>query len=165
MLNSNSERQGHKVTPARCLSLCWGKMASRSRYVLQRVLRGLSAHTACYHSSVLRSWQRRPLWKPQVRHLSCSDTLCLSDPPTTGTVKVTSSVSDHDWIHWLCLWTGCAHIKMNVFPWSSPKKSWKRIIVIHLFLPSSSCVFTVNLQPTAPYAHHYYPLKQIIITY
>lgn len=59
-------------------------MASSSRLVLHRVLRGLSAHSVCYHSSVLSSWHTRLLWKPQVRLLSCSHTLCHADPPTTG---------------------------------------------------------------------------------
>lgn len=89
--------------------MCWEKMASSSRFVLHRVLRGLSAHSVCYHSSVLSSWHTRLLWKPQVRLLSCSHTLCHADPPTTGTVQVTSSITDHDWmlgcVHWLCLWT------------------------------------------------------------
>lgn len=59
-------------------------MAAKSRYVLQRVLRGLRAHTVWYQSSALTSSQGRLLWKPQVRHLSSSYTLCQSASPASG---------------------------------------------------------------------------------
>ncbi|XP_035527406.1 aspartate--tRNA ligase, mitochondrial [Morone saxatilis] len=59
-------------------------MAARGRYVLQRVFTGLRAHTVCCLSSAATSSQGRLLWKPQVRQLSCSNTLYRPDPPTTG---------------------------------------------------------------------------------
>ncbi|XP_038574801.1 aspartate--tRNA ligase, mitochondrial isoform X1 [Micropterus salmoides] len=58
-------------------------MATRSRYLLQRVCSGLRAHTVRYQSSTLTSSQGR-LWKPPHRHLSCSSRLYKSDSPTTG---------------------------------------------------------------------------------
>ncbi|XP_054458644.1 aspartate--tRNA ligase, mitochondrial [Anoplopoma fimbria] len=59
-------------------------MATMSRCVLRRVLSGLRAHTVWYQSSASTSRQGRPLWRPQLRHLSCSYRLCKSESPTTG---------------------------------------------------------------------------------
>uniref|UniRef100_UPI0037E7B4B6 aspartate--tRNA ligase, mitochondrial n=1 Tax=Semicossyphus pulcher TaxID=241346 RepID=UPI0037E7B4B6 len=59
-------------------------MATRSRYLLQRVFAGFRAHTVCCQSSALTSCQGRLLWKPQVRQLSCSHRLSRSGSPTTG---------------------------------------------------------------------------------
>ncbi|XP_070701257.1 aspartate--tRNA ligase, mitochondrial [Pempheris klunzingeri] len=55
-------------------------MAARSRYLLHGVFRGLrcrsSARTSCQGRSLL--------WRPLVRHVSCSSGLCRSAPPTAG---------------------------------------------------------------------------------
>ncbi|XP_042369981.1 aspartate--tRNA ligase, mitochondrial-like [Plectropomus leopardus] len=59
-------------------------MATKSRYVLQRVLRGLRAHSVCSQSSASTSSEGRLLWRPAVRHLSCSYSLCQAAAPTTG---------------------------------------------------------------------------------
>ncbi|XP_030607208.1 aspartate--tRNA ligase, mitochondrial [Archocentrus centrarchus] len=58
-------------------------MASNSRLVLQRVLRGLRAHAVWYQSSASASSQGRLLWRPQLRHVSCSYALHRASP-TTG---------------------------------------------------------------------------------
>lgn len=91
MLHSNRKWQWqdswrlHTALNQRVVSLCVDrKMATRSRYLLQGVLRGLRAHTVCYQSSTLTSSQGRLLWKPQLRLLSCSHTQYKADSPNTG---------------------------------------------------------------------------------
>ncbi|TDH06336.1 hypothetical protein EPR50_G00130910 [Perca flavescens] len=59
-------------------------MATKSRYVLQRVLSGLRNPSVWYQSSASTSGQGRLLWKPQLRQLSCSHTLSKAHPPSTG---------------------------------------------------------------------------------
>ncbi|XP_068557562.1 aspartate--tRNA ligase, mitochondrial [Cebidichthys violaceus] len=59
-------------------------MAAKSRCVLRRLFSGLRAHTVWYQSPASTSRQGRPLWRPQVRHLSCSYPVCRSRSPTTG---------------------------------------------------------------------------------
>ncbi|KAF1383298.1 hypothetical protein PFLUV_G00130400 [Perca fluviatilis] len=59
-------------------------MATKSRYVLQRVLSGLRNAAVWYQSSASTSGQGRLLWKPQLRQLSCSHTLGKAHPPSTG---------------------------------------------------------------------------------
>lgn len=58
-------------------------MASNSRLVLQRVLRGLRGHAVWYQSSASASSQGHLLWRPQLRHVSCSYALHRA-APTTG---------------------------------------------------------------------------------
>ncbi|KAM6989133.1 aspartate--tRNA ligase, mitochondrial [Tautogolabrus adspersus] len=59
-------------------------MATRSRYLLHRVLAGVRAHTVCCHSSTLTPSQGRLLQRPPLRHLSCSLSLSRSNSTTTG---------------------------------------------------------------------------------
>ncbi|XP_010749521.1 aspartate--tRNA ligase, mitochondrial isoform X2 [Larimichthys crocea] len=59
-------------------------MASRSRYLLQRLFTGLRAQRVCYRSSTLTSSQGRLLRKAPGRHVSCSHTLNRCDPHSTG---------------------------------------------------------------------------------
>ncbi|KAM9349135.1 aspartate--tRNA ligase, mitochondrial [Symphorus nematophorus] len=60
-------------------------MATRSRYLLHRVLRGLPAQSVCCHSSQQTAGQGRSLLRrPQIRHLSCSQPLYKRESPTTG---------------------------------------------------------------------------------
>ncbi|XP_028282989.1 aspartate--tRNA ligase, mitochondrial [Parambassis ranga] len=59
-------------------------MATKSRFVLHRLLGGLRAHTARYQSSASTSCQGRFPRRPQLRHLSCSHTLCKAACASTG---------------------------------------------------------------------------------
>lgn len=68
------------------VSLCvLVKMASKSRFVLQTVFSGLRAHTVWNRSSTPTLSQGRRLWRPEVRHVSCSYPLLRGDVPVTGT--------------------------------------------------------------------------------
>lgn len=67
-------------------SLCVLKeMATKGRLVLRSVFTGLRAHAVWYQSSASTPSQGRLLWRPQLRHLSCSYGLCGAAPPSTGT--------------------------------------------------------------------------------
>ncbi|XP_040911801.1 aspartate--tRNA ligase, mitochondrial [Toxotes jaculatrix] len=59
-------------------------MATKSRLFLQRVLTELRAHSVRYRSPASTLGEGRVLWRPHVRQLSCSYTLCRSEPPLTG---------------------------------------------------------------------------------
>ncbi|XP_031166218.2 aspartate--tRNA ligase, mitochondrial-like [Sander lucioperca] len=59
-------------------------MATKSRYLLQRVFSGVRNPAVWYQSSASTSSQGRLLWKPRLRQLSCSHTLGKAHPPSTG---------------------------------------------------------------------------------
>ncbi|XP_039895471.1 aspartate--tRNA ligase, mitochondrial [Simochromis diagramma] len=59
-------------------------MATKGRLVLRSVFTGLRAHAVWYQSSASTPSQGRLLWRPQLRHLSCSYGLCGAAPPSTG---------------------------------------------------------------------------------
>ncbi|CAI5642243.1 aspartate--tRNA ligase, mitochondrial [Oreochromis aureus] len=59
-------------------------MATKGRLVLRSVFTGLRAHAVWYQSLAATPSQGLLLWRPQLRHLSCSYGLCGAAPPSTG---------------------------------------------------------------------------------
>ncbi|XP_055359682.1 aspartate--tRNA ligase, mitochondrial isoform X2 [Betta splendens] len=66
------------------LTPCLLGMASRSRFLLHRAFSGLRPHPVCCRSSGSTFSQGRGLWRPQLRHVSCSRAPLQSVAPVTG---------------------------------------------------------------------------------
>lgn len=86
-------------------------MATKSRFLLLRLLSELRAHAGWYRSSASTSSQGRVLWRPHLRHLSCSHTLYKSPSPSTGRVDQQS-----DWQVSLTLWFIIHHTESTQTP-------------------------------------------------
>lgn len=64
------------------------KMATTSRFLLQRAVSGLKCHAACCRGSSLTLNQGRGLWRRPLRHVSCSHAPIKSVAPVTGEITL-----------------------------------------------------------------------------